>query len=72
MEASDSSVYAAGSNNHRIQKFTSAGGFVSQWGTEGTGDGEFQYPIGVAVASDSSVYVSDIGNSRIQKFLPGP
>jgi len=45
--------------------------FVTKWGTDGTGDGQFQWPIGVAVASDGSVYVADIGNNRIQKFLPG-
>jgi len=42
--------------------------FVSQWGTWGTGYGEFRNPAGVAVASDGSVYVTDWLNNRIQKF----
>ena len=46
----------------------SEGVFGSKWGTEGTGDREFDFPIGVAVASDGSVYVSDYRNHRIQKF----
>jgi len=58
------------SHNDRIQKFTSEGVSVSKWGREGTGDGEFDYPGGVAVASDGSVYVADRLH-RIQKFLPG-
>jgi DNA-binding beta-propeller fold protein YncE len=47
---------------------SSNGVFGSIWGTEGSGDGEFQYPNGVAVASDGSVYVADHFNNRIQKF----
>ena len=49
-------------------KITSAGVFVSKWGAEGSGDGEFYNPWGVAVASDGSVYVVDMWNHRIQKF----
>ena len=50
--ASDGSVYVTDSGNHRIQKFTSEGVFVSKWGTEGTGDGQFIQPATVAVASE--------------------
>jgi len=54
--------------NHRIQKFDSNGNYITQWGTYGNGDGEFKYPVGVAVDSLGNVYVSDFGNHRIQKF----
>src|SRR5918998_1163259 len=37
-------VYVADTNNNRIQKFTSNGGFVTKWGTQGTGDGQFDSP----------------------------
>lgn len=50
--ASDGSVYVSDWFNHRIQKFTSEGVFVSKWGTEGTGDGQFIQPATVAVASE--------------------
>ena len=70
--ASDGSVYVTDWNNHRIQKFTPEGVFVSQWGTYGTADGQFDVPVGVAVASDGSAYVADTYNNRIQKFSPGP
>ena len=47
------------------------GVFIIKWGTQGTGDGQFDYPVDVAVASDGSVYVAEIGNQRIQKFSVG-
>ena len=66
------SVYVSDTNNDRIQKFTSDGVFVTKWGTSGTGDGQFDWPWGVAVAPDGSVYVADSKNNRIQKFSVGP
>ena len=45
-----------------------AGVFVDKWGTEGSGDGQFNSPGDVAVDSFGSIYVADTGNHRIQKF----
>ncbi len=42
--------------------------YVSQWGSYGTGDGEFDYPLGAAVDSSGYIYVIDNENARIQKF----
>ena len=61
-------VYVTDTNNHRVQKFTSDGQFVSKWGTEGTGDGEFSLPLGIDTDSLDNVYVADQGKSDIQKF----
>jgi hypothetical protein len=44
------------------------GTFVSTWGSAGTGDGQFNSPLGVAVGPAGNVYVVDQGNHRIQKF----
>jgi len=61
-------VYVADEYNHRIQKFDANGAFLTAWGSQGSGDGQFQYPFGVATDGSGNVYVADEGNSRIQKF----
>jgi len=65
---SNGNVYVADTYNHRIQKFTSSGGFLTKWGSYGTGDGQFNVPCGVAVDSNGNVYVADSHNHRIQTF----
>jgi DNA-binding beta-propeller fold protein YncE len=42
--------------------------YLLQWGTFGSGVGQFLYPSGVAVDASGNVYVSDVNNNRIQKF----
>jgi DNA-binding beta-propeller fold protein YncE len=52
-----------------VYKFDNNGNFITKWGSEGTGDGEFKSPEGITVDSSSGyVYVADSENSRIQKF----
>ena len=53
-----------------IQKFASDGTFLTAFGKEGTGPGEFQYPLAVTVADDGTVFVTDFGNNRVQKWQP--
>ena len=54
--------------NRRIQCFSATGQFLGKWGSEGSGDGQFYIPNGVAVAPNGRVYVADSGNNRIQAF----
>ncbi|MGI8552869.1 MAG: Kelch repeat-containing protein, partial [Dehalococcoidia bacterium] len=42
--------------------------FLRAWGSQGTGPGQFNYPVAVAVDGSGNVYVADQGNDRIQKF----
>jgi hypothetical protein len=44
--------------------------YLTQWGSAGSGDGQFNGPWGVAVDASGNVYVADSGNSRIEKFGP--
>ena len=64
------SVYVADTWNHRIQKFSSTGQFLDQWGYFGqaeTGDA-FWGPRDIAVDESGRIYVADTGNKRIVIF----
>lgn len=61
-------LYVADTGNKRIQKFDPQGGFLGQWGGEGSEPGEFQEPVGIAIDEEGNIYVADTWNRRIQKF----
>ena len=53
----------------RIMKFSSAGTFVTQWGSSGNRSGQFGWARGVAVDANSGfVYVTDFTYPRVQQF----
>lgn len=68
-----SNIYVVDGGNHRIQKFDSDGKFLTMWGNQGSGDGQFVFLVppahygSVAVDSQGNVYVTD-HNARVQKF----
>ncbi len=64
----DGDIYVADRSNDRIEKFTAEGDFLTEWGSSGSGPGQFSRPNGVAVDPDGFVYVLDWGNQRVQKF----
>lgn len=43
-------------------------GFVLEWGQQGTADGEFNFPIGIAIDSVDEVLITDFYNARVQRF----
>ncbi len=63
----EDNLYVVDSGNDRIQVFDKEGNFLRKWGGAGSADGQFNFPICVAVHGDSA-YVADRGNRRIQKF----
>jgi len=67
----ESNVYIADRDNSRIVELTSDGVLLTNWGTFGSGDGEFDWPSGVAVDRQGYIYVADTNNNRVQKFAPG-
>ena len=66
----EGNVFVADFYNHRVQKFASDGTFLTSFGSRGSGQGEFEYPMAAAVAADGIVFVADFGNNRIQKWQP--
>lgn len=61
-------IYVADAWNHRIQKFTANGQFITSWGRQGNDEGEFNEPSGLALDRNNNIYVVDRNNNRIQKF----
>ena len=64
-----SNLIVADTMNHRIQKFSVDGTYISGFGQYGNGDGQFNMPWGVGVdPDDGTIIVSDWRNDRVQKF----
>jgi DNA-binding beta-propeller fold protein YncE len=42
--------------------------FVRAWGQPGSANGEFRFPIGIAIDASDVVHVTDFRNGRIQRF----
>ncbi len=66
--------------NNRIQVFETDGTFAKTGtngrsltnpiGRLGSGNGDFNRPLGVAIDRKGNIYVADTGNNRVQKFDP--
>jgi hypothetical protein len=54
--------------NDRIQKFSPTGVPLARWGTLGSGPGQFNGPLGIAVDQQGNIFVADVANHRIQKL----
>jgi tripartite motif-containing protein 71 len=61
-------VYVTDDDLNRVQKFTDTGVYLGQWGSAGTGNGQFDQPFGIATDPAGDVYVVDFRNDRVQKF----
>ncbi|KAL5496444.1 hypothetical protein EMCRGX_G012727 [Ephydatia muelleri] len=61
-------LYVADTNNHRVQKLTSSGKFLHKFGQQGSGQRQFNSPVGVIIDSNNKLIVSDYNNHRIQIF----
>ena len=61
----DRMVYVADSGNHCIRQFRLDGTLIQIWGSEGSGEGQLQDPLGMAKGVDGIMYVADSENNRV-------
>jgi streptogramin lyase len=59
---------ADGYANARVLEYTGDGRKVREWGTAGTGPGQFNLPHSIQIDGAGVVYVADRENGRVQRF----
>ncbi len=61
----EDNIYISDRDNQCVHKFNKKGDLLKKIGQEGKGPGEFNYPVGIAVAGDR-LLVCDMTNDRVQ------
>ena len=66
---SGGNLYVTDENNERVQEFSTAGVYLSKFGSSGSGNEQFNEPKGIATdPTTGNLYVVDSGNKRVQEF----
>jgi streptogramin lyase len=63
-------VYVSDSGNARVQVFSPQGRFMRQFGSYGSGKGQFFFPADLVVDGSGNVYVTDDQSQTLAKFSP--
>jgi YD repeat-containing protein len=66
--AADGNVWVTDWAHNRVVELSEGGALVRQFGSEGSGNGQFQRPDAIAVGAHGDVWVGDQNNSRVQEF----
>jgi sugar lactone lactonase YvrE len=61
-------LVADGYVNSRIVRFDKAGKYVNEWGTKGSGPGQFSLVHAVTIDPQGRIYAADRNNNRVQVF----
>ena len=60
-------IWVVDTGNDRVQELSEAGAYLSQFGSKGSGSGQFIEPATIAI-SEGSLYIVDHGNNRVEQF----
>ena len=63
---SSNTVYVG--ETHHVSVFTSQGAYITEFGWEGSEEGQFQNILGLSIDKNDSLIVSDYGNDRLQFY----
>jgi streptogramin lyase len=61
-------VWVVDRENDRVLQFDEEGKYLSQFGSAGTGNGQFLDPRGIALSPNGTLWVADGARGRIQQF----
>ncbi|XP_070535096.1 tripartite motif-containing protein 2-like [Ptychodera flava] len=61
-------VYVTDRRKGCVKIYTKLGKYLRSFGSEGSGEGQFNWPWGIVVGSTGMVFVADYNNQRIQVF----
>lgn len=64
---SDENLYLADEYFNKVTKYDREGNPLTEWGTKGSGDGQFNQPSGLLI-QDQLIYLVDSRNNRIQMY----
>ncbi len=66
--APDGELFVADQFSHVVQRFSPGGRFLGQWGSFGSGPGQFGAVDGLAVDAAGDVFVLDSTHARVERF----
>jgi streptogramin lyase len=66
---SKGNIWVVGGAN-TVRQYNQAGTLLTQFGSQGTGDGKLETPYGISLDAEGNIWVADSGNHRLQKFSP--
>ena len=64
---SDENLYVSDEAHNKVFVFNKDGEETASWGTQGTGDGEFDRPTGMGVDENENIVLADAQSTRVQR-----